>query len=54
VTIGVSQVIKGWDLSLLDMKYKGETRRLVIPPDMAYGDKGAGGKILGGSTLLKC
>lgn len=48
--VGVSQVIKGWDLSLLDMK-EGEARRLVIPSDLGYGDKGAGGKIPGGSTL---
>jgi hypothetical protein len=48
--VGVSQVIKGWDLSLLDM-VEGESRRLVVPSDLGYGDKGAGGSIPGGATL---
>lgn len=48
--VGVSQVVKGWDLSLMDMK-EGEARRLVIPSDLGYGDKGFGGRIPGGSTL---
>lgn len=47
---GVSQVIKGWDLAVLDMR-AGEKRRLVVPSDLGYGDKGAGGKIPGGETL---
>jgi len=47
---GVSQVVKGWDLALLDMR-QGESRRLVVPPDLGYGSKGAGSKIPGGSTL---
>jgi hypothetical protein len=49
--VGVGQVIKGWDLSLLDM-VEGEARRLIIPSSLAYGDKGAGGSIPGGSTLF--
>jgi len=47
---GVSQVIKGWDLSIMDMRV-GEARKLVIPADLGYGEKGAGGKIPGGATL---
>lgn len=47
---GVSQVIKGWDLSILDMR-AGEARRLIIPSDLGYGDRGAGNSIPGGSTL---
>jgi len=48
---GVSKVIKGWDLSILDMRV-GEKRRLIIPSDLGYGDKGAGGKIPGGASLF--
>lgn len=47
---GVSQVIKGWDLAIMDMKV-GEARKLVIDSDLGYGAKGAGGKIPGGATL---
>jgi hypothetical protein len=47
---GVSQVIKGWDLTIMDMRV-GEARKLVIPADLGYGEKGAGGKIPGGATL---
>ena len=47
---GVSQVIKGWDVAILDMR-EGEKRRLVVPSDRGYGEKGAGGDIPGGSTL---
>lgn len=47
---GVSQVIKGWDLSILEMR-QGEARKLIIPSDLGYGDKGAGSAIPGGSTL---
>ena len=49
VRAGVSQVIKGWDLTLIDMK-EGETRRLVVPPELGYGDKGVG-PIPGKATL---
>eukprot|EP00562_Extubocellulus_spinifer_P016039 CAMPEP_0178577072 /NCGR_PEP_ID=MMETSP0697-20121206/20806_1 /TAXON_ID=265572 /ORGANISM="Extubocellulus spinifer, Strain CCMP396" /LENGTH=210 /DNA_ID=CAMNT_0020212333 /DNA_START=1 /DNA_END=630 /DNA_ORIENTATION=- len=47
---GVSQVIKGWDLAILDMR-EGEQRRLIVPSDLGYGSKGAGGRIPGDSTL---
>ncbi|RLU25654.1 hypothetical protein DMN91_001811 [Ooceraea biroi] len=48
--LGVGQVIKGWDQGLLDMCV-GEKRKLTIPPELGYGDKGAGNVIPGGATL---
>ncbi|KAG2174711.1 hypothetical protein INT43_005769 [Umbelopsis isabellina] len=50
-TLGVGQVIQGWDQGLLDMCI-GEQRKLVIPPDLAYGDRGAPGTIPPGATLV--
>ena len=50
VIVGVGQVIKGWDLTLLDMK-EGEARRIIVPSDLGYGDKGAGGSIPPKATL---
>lgn len=48
---GVEQVYKGLDLSILEMR-SGETRNIIIPSDLGYGDAGrAGGKIPGGATL---
>jgi FKBP-type peptidyl-prolyl cis-trans isomerase FkpA len=49
--LGAGQVIKGWDQGVVGMKV-GESRRLIIPPDMAYGDSGAGGVIPPGATLV--
>jgi hypothetical protein len=48
--IGVGRVIPGWDEGLIGL-CKGAKVTLVIPPEMAYGDEGAGGEIPGGATL---
>ncbi|XP_059479844.1 peptidyl-prolyl cis-trans isomerase FKBP2 [Neocloeon triangulifer] len=50
-TLGSGQVIKGWDQGLLGM-CEGEKRKLVIPSDMGYGDRGSPPKIPGGATLI--
>jgi peptidylprolyl isomerase len=47
---GAGQVIRGWDESFLSMKV-GERRKIIIPPRLGYGDRGAGGIIPGGATL---
>ncbi|MDN3226993.1 FKBP-type peptidyl-prolyl cis-trans isomerase [Kocuria rhizophila] len=43
-TVGIGQVIQGWDQGLLGMKVGGR-RRLEIPSEMAYGKRGAGAQI---------
>jgi len=48
--IGIGQVIQGWDQGLIGL-CKGSKANIVIPPDMGYGDSGAGGVIPGGATL---
>jgi len=49
--LGVGQVIAGWDQGVQGMKVGGR-RQLVIPPHLAYGDRGAGGVIGPGETLI--
>jgi peptidylprolyl isomerase len=50
-TIGVGQVIQGWDEGVASMKVGG-SRKLIIPAKLGYGSSGAGGVIPGGATLL--
>ena len=48
--MGVGQVIKGWDQGLLGI-CPGEKRTILIPPELGYGDHGAGDKIPAGASL---
>ena len=49
--LGVGQVIAGWDTGVQGMKVGGR-RQLVIPPHLGYGERGAGGAIKPGETLI--
>lgn len=50
-TLGAGQVIKGWDQGVAGMKVGG-VRQLTIPPELGYGDQGAGGVIPPKATLV--
>jgi FKBP-type peptidyl-prolyl cis-trans isomerase len=49
--LGAGQVIQGWDQGVAGMKVGGQ-RTLVIPPEMGYGSRGAGGVIPPNATLV--
>ena len=49
--LGAGRVIAGWDQGVQGMRVGGR-RQLIIPPDLAYGDRGAGQVIAPGETLI--
>jgi FKBP-type peptidyl-prolyl cis-trans isomerase len=49
--LGAGRVIKGWDEGVASMKVGGR-RRLIVPPGLGYGDRGAGRVIPPGATLI--
>ncbi len=49
--LGAGQVIRGWDEGVAGMKVGGQ-RTLIIPPEMGYGARGAGGVIPPNATLV--
>jgi peptidylprolyl isomerase/FKBP-type peptidyl-prolyl cis-trans isomerase FkpA len=50
-TLGINSVIQGWEVGVVGIK-KGETRKLTIPPQLAYGQQGVSGVIPPNSTLI--
>ncbi|MDH3295961.1 MAG: FKBP-type peptidyl-prolyl cis-trans isomerase, partial [Acidimicrobiia bacterium] len=50
-TLGVGQVIAGWDQGVSGMRVGGR-RTITIPPDLGYGAAGAGGVIAANETLI--
>jgi peptidylprolyl isomerase len=49
--LGAGEVITGWDQGIQGMRVGGR-RQLIIPPDLAYGNRGAGNVIKPGETLI--
>ena len=49
--LGAGEVIKGWDIGVEGMKV-GEKRKLIVPPEYGYGEKGAAGSIPPNATLI--
>jgi peptidylprolyl isomerase len=49
--LGAGRVIAGWDQGVQGMRVGGR-RQLIIPPDLAYGNRGAGNVIAPGETLI--
>ena len=49
--LGAGSVIQGWDLGVVGMKIGGK-RKLTIPPELGYGQEGAGGVIPPNATLI--
>ncbi len=48
---GKGMVIKGWDEAIMDM-HQGEQRRLIIPPQLAYGPRAVGGGLIPANSTL--